>query len=31
MKIEKTEMWMTCEYPLQLSDGRAVRGFEVIL
>ncbi len=27
MKIEKTEIWMTCERALQLSDGRTVRGF----
>ncbi len=27
MKIEKTEIWMTCEKPLQLIDGQAIRGF----
>lgn len=27
MKIEKTEIWMTCDKALQFSDGRAVRGF----
>jgi hypothetical protein len=27
MRIEKTEIWITCEKPLQSSDGRAVRGF----
>lgn len=27
MKIEKTEIWITTEKTLQLSDGRAVRGF----
>jgi hypothetical protein len=27
MKIEKTEIWITCENALQLSDGRAIRGF----
>lgn len=27
MKIEKTEIWITCESALQLSDGRAIRGF----
>ncbi len=27
MKIEKTEIWITCEKPLQLSDVKAVRGF----
>jgi hypothetical protein len=26
MKIEKTEIWITCEKPLE-GDGRAVRGF----
>ncbi len=27
MNIEKTEIWVTTEVPLQLNDGRAVRGF----
>lgn len=27
MKIEKTEVWITCEKPLRLTDGRAIRGF----
>lgn len=27
MKIEKTEIWITCESALQLDDGRAIRGF----
>jgi len=27
VKIEKTEIWITTEKPLQLSDGRTVRGF----
>ena len=27
MKIEKTEIWITTEKALQLSDGRAIRGF----
>lgn len=27
MKIEKTEIWITCEKALQFSDGRTVRGF----
>lgn len=26
MKIEKTEVWITCERPLE-GDGTAVRGF----
>lgn len=27
IKIEKTEIWITCESALQLRDGQAVRGF----
>jgi len=27
MKIEKTEVWIICKKPLQMSDGRAIRGF----
>jgi len=27
MNLEKTEIWITTEKPLQLSDGRAIRGF----
>jgi len=27
IKIEKTEIWITCERALQLDDGRAIRGF----
>jgi len=27
MKIEKTELWITCEEPLEFPDGKALRGF----
>lgn len=27
VKIEKTEVWITTESLLQLSDGKAIRGF----
>ena len=27
MKIEKTELWITCEWPLGFPDGKALRGF----
>ena len=27
MNLEKTEIWITTEKPLELSDGRAIRGF----
>lgn len=27
MKIEKTELWITCEEPLGFHDGKALRGF----
>jgi len=27
MRIEKTEVWITCDRSLQLNDGRAIRGF----
>jgi len=27
MNLEKTEIWITTENPLELSDGRAIRGF----
>lgn len=27
MKIEKTELWITCEEPLEFLDGKALRGF----
>jgi len=26
VKIEKTEIWITCEKALRFSDGRTVRG-----
>ena len=26
MNLEKTEIWITTEKPLELSDGRAIRG-----
>lgn len=27
MKIEKTELWITCKDPLEFPDGKALRGF----
>ena len=27
MKIEKTELWITCEWPLEFPDGKTLRGF----